>query len=76
MTGQEVRGENVVFVHMFRVTQVQQEVLGYQDWMDVTEPEALRDWTDFLERMDQMEHRSDQSIHQSINQPIYQSISV
>lgn len=67
MTGQEVGGQIVVCVHMFRATQVLQEVPVFQDWMDVTEQEGIRDWTDFVERMDQMEHRSDQSINQSIN---------
>lgn len=52
----------MVCVHMFRVTQVLQEVLVFQDWTDVMEPEGIRDWTDFLGRVDQMEHRSDQSI--------------
>lgn len=52
----------MVCVHMFRVTQVLQEVPVFQDWTDVTEPEGIRDWTDFLGRVDQMEHRSDQSI--------------
>lgn len=65
MTGQEIGGQIVVCVHMFRVTQVLQEVPVFQDWTDVTEPEGIRDWTVFLERMDQMEHRSDQSINQS-----------
>lgn len=62
MTGQEIGGQIVVCVHMFRVTQVLQEVPVFQDWTDVTEPEGIRDWTDFLGRVDQMEHRSDQSI--------------
>lgn len=66
----------MVCVHMFRVTQVLQEVPVFQDWTDVTEPEGIRDWTVFLERMDQMEHRSDQSINQSINNDVIESHSI
>lgn len=45
---------------MFRVTQVLLEVLVFQVWTDVTEPEEREEILDFLENMDLMENRSDQ----------------
>lgn len=45
---------------MFRVTPVLLEVLVFQVWMDVTEPEEREEILDFLENMDLMENRSDQ----------------
>lgn len=49
---------------MFRVTRVLLEVLVFQVWMDVTEPEEKEEILDFLENMDLMENWSETLIDQ------------
>lgn len=55
---------------MFRVTRVLLEVLVFQVWMDVTEPEEREEILAFLEKMDLMENRSEKLIAHTLNRNV------
>lgn len=59
MTGNAITGRRSDYGRVHRVTQDLPEVLVFQDLTDATEPEGIRDRTDLLGWMDQMEHWSD-----------------
>lgn len=58
----DIQGQTYACVCVFRVTQVMQEVLVFQVWMDVMEPREREEVLAFPEKMDLMENRSEKLI--------------